>query len=511
MTPEEVRGEYLIIARNRRDRQGDATQNGRPVKGRKGIGKFAGLFVGSVMRLETQARGKKTTVTIEKEALAKAKYDIEDIDLPVTEEPCEAQAHGTIITIHNINQNLIFPSPERLKLVLIMEYGRQDQFTIYVNGEKLDVSDVKGKPFTYADNLDGLGKINLRFVIAETSHQLRQPGISIRVSGKTVGKPSFFGLESLSGGEIPIKLLKRLYGEIEANELLDYVTADWGAMIENSKPAEILEAYVLSKIEAALRDVFRNEINLAKARLQKQINNELQKLPEHKRDYARKALDKVLTTFYTLPETKIHALISVVLDTIEKDEYWEVIRRLDEAQHSDVATFAEALDAFGLVELAMISKQATFRLQYLLKLQELVNNPATEEKTIHKAIEKNLWILGPEYSIMSSNQTLATVVQKITGKKQYTGANAQNRPDLLLTQNVLGHYLLIEFKRPSHAIARTDIAQAADYRQEIAPFLQGAAIDIIVIGGKSNVATQYNPEEKVKVLTFNDVISSATT
>jgi len=510
MTPEEVRNEYLIIANNRRDRKGDTTQNGRLVKGRKGIGKFAGLFVGSVMQVETRARGKSTTVHIEKKALAAAKYDIEDIDLPVTEDECQATDHGTTIRIRDINQNLVFPNPDRLRLVLIMEYGRQDQFTIHVNGDKLDVSDVKGKVFTDSAVLPGLGRVSLRFVISETSHSLRQAGIAIRVGGKTVGRPGFFGLEN-AGGEIPAKLLKRVYGEVEADELLDYVTADWGALIENSKPVQILEAYVLPKLEEALRGVFKNEISLAKARLQKQVDIELRRLPEHKRDYAKRALDRVLTSFYDLPEGKLQTLIRVLLDTIEKNEYWEIIKRIDEAQYADVATFAEALNGFGLVELALISQQASFRLQFLDKLQELVNNPDTQEKDLHVAFEHNLWLLGAEYSIMTSNRTLVSTIEKITGKREYTGDDARHRPDLLLNQNVLGQYLLIEFKRPAHTITRADVAQAEDYRQAISPYLRNSAMSIIVIGGKSSVSAEYSLAEKVRVLTFNDVISAATT
>ncbi|TYZ06093.1 hypothetical protein FY528_19390 [Hymenobacter lutimineralis] len=510
MTPEEVRNEYLIIANNRRDRKGNTTQNGRMVKGRKGIGKFAGLFVGSLMLVETRARGKRTTVHIEKKVLAAAKHDIEDVDLPVIEEECNQEEHGTTIRIRDINQNLVFPNPDRLRLVLIMEYGRQDQFTIYVNGDKLDVSDVKGKVFTFTDVLEGLGSVTLRFVISETNQSLRQPGLAVRVGGKTVGKPSFFGLED-NGGEIPAKLLKRVYGEVEADELLDYVTADWGALIENSKPVQILEEYVRPKLEAALRGVFKNEISLAKARLQKQVDQELRRLPAYKRDYARKALDRVLTTFYALPEQKLQTLIRVLLDTIEKDEYWEIIKRLDEAQYADVATFAEALNEFGLVELAMISRQASFRLQFLTKLQELVNNPETQEKDLHLAFEKNLWLLGAEYSLMTSNRTLVSTVEKITGKREYNGENARNRPDLLLNQDRSRQYLLIEFKRPSHTITRADVAQAEDYRQALSAYLPGAAMHIMLIGGKSNVAAQYGLGEKVEILTFNDVISSAFT
>ncbi|RSK48931.1 Shedu anti-phage system protein SduA domain-containing protein [Hymenobacter rigui] len=509
MTPEEVRSEYMTIARNRRERKGDNTSNGRLVKGRKGIGKFAGLFVGSTMRLETVARGKKTILTIEKEELSKAKRDIEDIDLPIEEINCNEE-DGTTITIYNINQNLLYPNPERLKLILIMEYGRQDHFNIYVNNERLDVTDVKGQSFEYKEVLADLGPVNLRFVISDTSHKLRQPGISIRVGGKAVGKPTFFDVDK-NNPDIPGKLLKRLYGEVEANDLLNYVTADWGTVIENSHAFVALHGFVSDKIEHAIRNEFKNEISLAKARIQKQVHIELQKLPEYKREYAKKALDKVINNFYTLPENKLRSLISVVLDTIEKDEYWEVIKALDEAQHADVSSFADALNLFGLVEMAMMSKQTASRINFLLMLQKLVNDPKTEEKEIHKAIENNLWILGPEYSIMASNVTLKTVIKRITGRNQYNGSHSQNRPDLLLTQNVLGHYLLIEFKRPSHTLSRNDIAQAADYRQEITPFLTGSAIDIIVLGGKSNINSLYSHGEGIKVLTFNDVISNAHT
>ncbi len=43
----------------------------RKVKGRKGIGKFSGLMVASRMTLETHFNGTKTTLIINKEALAK--------------------------------------------------------------------------------------------------------------------------------------------------------------------------------------------------------------------------------------------------------------------------------------------------------------------------------------------------------------------------------------------------------------------------------------------------------
>jgi HSP90 family molecular chaperone len=53
MTEEELRRHYLSIATDRRSRRGERTvAKNRPVKGRKGIGKFAGLMAAAAMTLE---------------------------------------------------------------------------------------------------------------------------------------------------------------------------------------------------------------------------------------------------------------------------------------------------------------------------------------------------------------------------------------------------------------------------------------------------------------------------
>src|SRR5258708_4412934 len=73
MTEPEVRNEYLKIASDRRSRKGDRTPNmHRIVKGRKGIGKFAGLMVANIMEVETATRGKLTRLSIAKQTLEDA-------------------------------------------------------------------------------------------------------------------------------------------------------------------------------------------------------------------------------------------------------------------------------------------------------------------------------------------------------------------------------------------------------------------------------------------------------
>ena len=84
MTERQVRTEYLKIARDRRASKGNLTPDKRrTVKGRKGIGKFAGLMMAGTMVLQTRVRGQQTALTIRKEDLLQAGDDLEERPFPI--------------------------------------------------------------------------------------------------------------------------------------------------------------------------------------------------------------------------------------------------------------------------------------------------------------------------------------------------------------------------------------------------------------------------------------------
>jgi hypothetical protein len=79
-----------------------------------------------------------------------------------------------------------------------------------------------------------------------------------------------------------------------------------------------------------------------------------------------------------------------------------------------------------------------------------------------------------------------------------------------MAQNVDMRYLLIEFKRPSHPIARDDENQAEKYRDALTP--RFSPIDILVIGGSVNSSIQRNYVGKdIKLLSYSAVFSTART
>lgn len=507
MTPKEVQSGYLTIASDRRTRKGERTpEKKRIVKGRKGIGKFAGLMAAAVMEVETWARGKGTRLRISRDELLAAGQDLERVPLPFSEEPADGVASGTVVTLTGLNQNLTFPNPERLKRLLVFDYGRESDFEIIVNGAPVTIDAVPGTAFEERVDLPGVGMVTLRFKVAEGKQKMEDSGIVVRVGGKVIGDPTYFGLDE--DEEVPKKLCRRIYGEIEADGLADDVTADWGAIIENSKGFRVLEGWARTQLKGGVEARFHREVNLQKARLKQELDRRLSRLPEHRRDYAEKALDRVLAKFYGESEEKVRVIASVVLEAFEKDEYWAVLREVDRARRRDVEDFAEALDAFGLVDIATMARQAHARMKMLDELEALVCDDGALEKDVHQALERNLWVFGPEYALMSSNKSTRRVVRDYLDS-EYTGARANNRPDLFLARDARGCFLLVELKRPSYAVGRRDQAQAMEYRDDLGRHFQQIS-EVLVVGGRLDPSVDLrHAQDDVRLLTYSGLIEEA--
>lgn len=506
MTEEELRRHYLSIASDRRSRRGERTGGkNRLVKGRKGIGKFAGLMAAAVMTLETRARGRLCRITLRLDDLSQVE-DIEQLNIGLQSEPCGPELHGTTITLSDLHQGLAYPDASRLRQILLQDYGRQDDVAITIDGKRLDVDDVSGSYSEQEEELPSAGKVKLRFSISDGKSGLRQPGITLRVDGKAVGRPGFFGLDQRD--DFPSKLLRKLYGEIEADGLRDHITAGWDAAVENSELLKEVEGYVQPILREAYEQQYRREIQLAQARLQRAILTRLSALPEHKRVFADRAIKKILDKYYGEPESKVEPVVNVLLEAMERSDYRILLEHIAEATPGDVAGVAERLDEFGLAEMAFLVQQATARQVFLDQLDALARDAATTEAVLHKALERNLWVFGPEYSLFSSNSTLRRQVEDVLGKT-YTGDKADKRPDLLLNENLGGQYLLIEFKRPSHALNHDDYVQAIGYRHELAKYL-GSPIQVLLVGGsRSPDFPTDNREPHVEARIFGQVISTA--
>ena len=102
MTEQELLREYLFIASDRRKRRGELTpKRKRKVKGKKGIGKFAGLIIANTMKLETWSRGKKCEFLLSSVDIENA-ADIEKLPIELIVSDTDASISGTENTLSNL-------------------------------------------------------------------------------------------------------------------------------------------------------------------------------------------------------------------------------------------------------------------------------------------------------------------------------------------------------------------------------------------------------------------------
>lgn len=234
MTQQELSAEYLLIAHDRRSRRGERTAlKDRPVRGRRGIGKFAGLVAAEQMRVETRSHGILSVVEIAKPTLLGSKSDLGRIKLPLAVTPCNLKEHGTKVVLSSLNPRFLVPSPEEVREMLALDFGRYEDFSIWVNGDLTTNQDIQGRSVSKTVQLPAAGRVTLRITVMDSPKGAKRAGIVTRVGSKIVGKPAFFGLES--DEDLPKKLLNRVVGEIDADGLEGDVTADGGALFEDSK------------------------------------------------------------------------------------------------------------------------------------------------------------------------------------------------------------------------------------------------------------------------------------
>ena len=290
---------------------------------------------------------------------------------------------------------------------------------------------------------------------------------------------------------------------------MDDTTADWGEINESSKLKQEIETKVQPWLINSLQDGCKQDMALAKARHQKKINAYLSKLPEHRQQFAKLALEKVIEKFWTEDDSKIETIISFMIDALEKGHYWSVLENIDHADDHHIEKLADAFNEFGLYEITMMTQQASAKAKFLDKFQTLIENQDTLESTVHQALANNLWVFGYEYSQFISNQSLKKV-SEILCDKIYKGENATKRPDLFLGMAYNKERLLIEFKRPSHTLTRTDEAQAQRYRDELSTMFPNDKINIKLIGGVvGDKIKQHHNASDLTYHSFSEIISNA--
>jgi len=238
MTLRQCQDRYLKVGYNRRkDRNSERTSGGRPVMGRKGIGKFAGFGIANVLEVETVSAetGEKTVFRLDVERLTGTETETSvgqdgmEVDVLEYLPPDESRRsqHGTRIRLHQLTLKQT-PNVDRFRVsmarrFLLME--RSDEFSVTVNGSpiaEVDEVGVDGVQFDFPGDYsedekpagmsidDGWGieslrngaEIRWRFMFyRDPIRDDDLTGISVFSHHKLAQRPFLFDLQGGMGGQ----------------------------------------------------------------------------------------------------------------------------------------------------------------------------------------------------------------------------------------------------------------------------------------------------------------------
>ena len=494
---DECQRHYLAVGRNRRRKQSEErTPAGRPVLGRKGIGKFAGFGIASCVTVTTvsQATGERTVFRLDLGVLTaddKAGTSRKEIEVLEFAPPAEERRreHGTSITLSNLTIHRA-PSEERFRASMarrfLLHHGQAD-FRVSVRGQPLPPSyDAAGFEYQFPKHLpepidgvtidgDGWGaetvaghEIRWRFLFQkDTIDEEELRGVAVFAGGKLAQRPFFFNLTRGLTGQHGAEYLA---GQVVA-DFIDRFPADLIATERQRVNWDHEEtAPLLDWGQSRLRLVFKVWAKLRAAektsRLEQRLvgfTARLERLPRHEAKTVKRALAS-LGGIPTLSNEQFDDLGQAVLGAWEQGRLAELIHQiagsddLTESALLEVLMEARVLTALQTVEVVRTKLEAIQGLRKRIAAKEL-------ENAVRDFIARSPWLVSPEWETFKKEAGLSHVLEAAAKVAGLSTDIYRGRVDLTMASG--RHLLVLEFVRPGTAVDWDHLSRFERYVRSI--------------------------------------------
>jgi len=518
MTYEECQDRYLSVGLDRRGNNPDerSPEKQRPVLGRKGIGKFAGLGIARRITIRTVSRatGETTVFLLDVGALLGDAYIGEgQKPIPVLEhrppDPQQCAHAGTTVTLSALTFERT-PNADRFRASMARRFllhESQASFAVLVNDEALPQSLELGKaqyvfPRDYGaddrpetlgpisddgwgtERLPGGDTIRWRFIFHEDtvdSEELR--GVVVFAKGKLVQRPFLFNLHGGLGGQHGAEYLT---GQVSA-DYLDTLGHDviaperqrvrwddsraapvivWG----QQRVKELLRLWQKRRGEERQREIEQMVVGFAErlgylpasdAKVVKRALTRLAGIPQISKGQLAGVGDAVLTAWES---GRLRDLMSEIAAAED----------LSEADLLGLLLEANVLTALNVAEAVRTKLVTVAGLKARLESKEL-------ENAVRNYIANNPWLISPKwetYRVERSVKKLLDDAAADSGLEKYEG-----RIDLALASG--DHLLVLEFMRPGEKLDRDHLERFDYYVRTIRAELRANT------GGQFGRATGY--------------------
>ncbi len=211
----------------------------------------------------------------------------------------------------------------------------------------------------------------------------------------------------------------------------------------------------------------------------------------------------------------LEKLTSVMTNSDEgfKIAFKEVVSKLPDQPKRALDELSELLKSWSLQQITSVTLEVKRRLSTIELFKERILDDKTHEikgkNSIHRILEKAMWIVDERYWLLHSNETLRKIIGKEMAKKDKKKF-AKKKPDFVC--GTVGDKLIIlEIKRPSHKLAVDDLNQLETYLAVAEDHFSHKFFEAYLIGrkiGPDLKKIMKFRKSNFKIWTYSDLVDS---
>ena len=541
MDVEALNERFLSVGYDKRAREGEVSDKGRPFMGRKGIGKLALFSIAGVIQVHTSTGSEKNAFRMVTEDIRKAM----EAGKAYYPEPIAFKGpnRGTKIVLTELRKKRTGASIQALRKRIsrrfsIIGYTGKggDTFEVVINGMAVgsgDREDQRAIEFLWEfgeKRLDGrsLPELKNRFVVpaevdpdhpdwmvrgwfgtADEPKRLRRDDIGSLNALVVVARGRLIQENILDKLNFSRVLVSYLTGQIEADFLDlkgedDIATSDRQRVVEDDPRYEALVKFLrdtLVSIQDEWTDL-RNEARGKEAMSEIPVLKEwLDELPSTQRPYAERLLGLIRGIELDPKQEKDRVgLYRSGMLAFERLRLREEAHRLSTMSHLTAEALLPLLSDLSTLEGSLYLEIVRVRLDILKEFEDLVD-ANEKEKVLQRHLFDNLWLLDPGWERAAGSERLEQTLRKEYAifNPKLDDKQSKGRIDIRYRTNADQH-IIVELKRADRVLTVPELMeQGGQYVSALRKCLKAEGkegtplISVVFVVGKQ-LAEQKDPD-----------------
>lgn len=489
---ETVRDAYLDVGRDRRAAElTDKSPGGRPLQGRKGIGKLAGFGIADILEVQTVSKSKDPS--IHEKSLIWFRLDLAKVRKirkggapvnviyagPVSKAPTGGRKNnGTTVILRRLHERRSLGTKRFHHSMAERFLLLGPKFRVQINGKDLRAEDIKlqwrwPKTGWRTSQVPGCGSVQYWIGFTRTPRKQNEgelSGILIYTRGKVSQEATNF---DISGGVTGQHGLRYMVGMVRAEWLdvgvhgTDFIATPRDSIAWESPQGEAFKKWGQKLVRKSLAEWAKRRTRLREKQIREvspKIAQRIERLAPSYKDVALEFVDKFKSI--EMEPSEFEEIFSWFLDALENATLRSILQKLRTSDIKDLEQLDELLSKMEVRTAVTLLQIIDSNLAAIETLERLHKEDAKERGFLSKHLESNAWLIDPTWMLNKSEARVATWIRNEFGLKETGKSGDSDRADFFCVA-VGGTLHIVEIKRGAHVATTNDILQAAKYRTYI--------------------------------------------